>query len=326
MSTIDPATRHDLSDAQWVLLEPLTPPPSRRGRPRRWTIRSLVDGVRHRARVGCPWRDVPRRYGPWWRVYALFGCCQVPGVWDRIESALRSRAAAAKSSSWQVSVDSTTARAHIHAAGSRRDSVDRVAGEPDHHALGRSRGGWGTKTHVAIDQHRDVLTSSSPPARPTTAPSSSRSCNRSASPASDPVGRGPGPSASWPTRPTHRAPTETGCAATGSGPPSRPPPISSGTDNDEDPEAADHQRSTLTGTRTVTPSNAASTSSSGTAPSPPATTHSPSATQPPPTSWSSTPGSDDFRNRSLRLPPDRRGIDNEDRDARDQEEVRPGVP
>ena len=28
----------------------------------------------------------------------------------------------------------------------------------DHHALGRSRGGWGTKTHVAIDQHRGVLT------------------------------------------------------------------------------------------------------------------------------------------------------------------------
>ena len=158
MSTIDPATRHDLSDAQWVLLEPLTPPPSRRGRPRRWPIRSLVDGVRHRARVGCPWRDVPRRYGPWWRVYALFACWQVLGVWDRIESTLRSRAAAAKRLSWQVSVDSTTARAHIHAAGARRDSVDRVAGEPDHHALGRSRGGWGTKTHVAIDQHRGVLT------------------------------------------------------------------------------------------------------------------------------------------------------------------------
>ena len=28
----------------------------------------------------------------------------------------------------------------------------------------------------------------------------------------------------------------------------------------------------------------------------------------------------------VRFPPDRRGIDNEDRDARDAEEVRPGVP
>lgn len=157
MSTIDPAIPFDLSDAQWALLEPLTPPARRLGRPRRWPIRSLVDGVRHRARVGCPWRDVPLRYSPWWRIYGLFACWQVLGVWDRIESALRSRAATAKRVSWQVSVDSTTARAHIHAAGARQDSVDRVAGEPDHHALGRSRGGWGTKTHVAIDQDRGVL-------------------------------------------------------------------------------------------------------------------------------------------------------------------------
>jgi len=90
-------------------------------------------------------------------VYALFACWQLLGVWARVEAALREAADAAGKVSWQVSVDSTTARAHIHAAGARRDSVDRVAGEPDHHALGRSRGGWGTKTHAAVDQHRGVL-------------------------------------------------------------------------------------------------------------------------------------------------------------------------
>ena len=157
MSTIDPAARHDLNDAQWALLEPLVPPPSRLGRPRQWPVRALVDGVRHRVRAGCPWRDVPDRYGPWWRVYALFACWQLLGVWGRVEAALRDAADAAGKLSWQVSVDSTTARAHIHAAGARRDSVERVVGEPDHHALGRSRGGWGTKTHAAVDQHRGVL-------------------------------------------------------------------------------------------------------------------------------------------------------------------------
>ena len=157
MVTIDAAVRHDLTDAQWAGLQPVLPAPAVCGRPRRWPLRGLIDGVRHRVRVGCPWRDVPDRYGPWWRVYALFACWQVLGVWDRIETALRARAAAAGKLSWQVSVDSTTSRAHIHAAGARRDSVNRVAGEPDHHALGRSRGGWGTKTHAAIDQHRGVL-------------------------------------------------------------------------------------------------------------------------------------------------------------------------
>lgn len=157
MATIDAASRHDLTDAQWALLEPLLPPPSRFGRPRRYPLRSLVDGVRHRTRAGCPWRDVPVRYGPWWRVYALFACWQVLGTWARVEDALRAAADATGRLSWQVSVDSTTARAHIHAAGARRDSFGSVAAEPDHHALGRSRGGWGTKTHAAIDAGRGVL-------------------------------------------------------------------------------------------------------------------------------------------------------------------------
>jgi transposase len=155
--TIDAATRHDLTDAQWAVLEPHLPPPSPLGRPRRYPVRGLVDGVRHRVRVGSPWRDVPDRYGPWWRVYALFTCWQLLGVWEQIEAALVAEADRRGKLSWQISVDSTTSRAHVHAAGARRDSADRVAEEPDHHALGRSRGGWSTKTHVAIDQHRGVL-------------------------------------------------------------------------------------------------------------------------------------------------------------------------
>ena len=85
MPTIDAASRHDLTDEQWTLLEPLLPASSRRGRPRRWPLRNLIDGVRFRVRVGCPWRDVPDRYGPWWRVYALFSCWQLLGIWKQIE-------------------------------------------------------------------------------------------------------------------------------------------------------------------------------------------------------------------------------------------------
>ena len=54
-------------------------------------------------------------------------------------------------------MDSTTCRAHVHAAGTRRDSPRTVDGEPDDHALGRSRGGWSTKTHAAVDAGRGVL-------------------------------------------------------------------------------------------------------------------------------------------------------------------------
>lgn len=157
MSTIDAGRRHDLTDAQWDTLVGVLPAPPRRGRPRKWALRQLIDGIRFRVRVGCPWRDVPDRYGPWERVYALFACWQVLGVWQQIETALQGMAQARGKVKWQVSVDSTTSRGHIHAAGARRDSVKTVAGEPADHGFGRSRGGWSTKTHLAIDQDRGVL-------------------------------------------------------------------------------------------------------------------------------------------------------------------------
>lgn len=157
MSTIGAGARHDLSDSQWKMLQPLLPQPSPLGRPRAWPLRGLIDGIRHRVRGGYPWRDVPERYGPWWRVYALFALWQVQGVWERIETALLTQANARGRICWQVSIDSTTSRGHVHAAGARRDSVNRVAGEPDHNGFGRSRGGWSTKTHLACDQHRGVL-------------------------------------------------------------------------------------------------------------------------------------------------------------------------
>ena len=157
MPTIDVAGRHDLSDAEWSVLQPLLPRPSRRGRPRRWPVRGLVDGVRHRVRVGCPWRDVPDRYGPWWRVYALFAAWQVAGVWSRLEQALIAAADAVGDIGWEVSVDSTINRAHQHAAGARKDSADRVVGEPADHALGRSGGGPTTKIHAAAEAPRGLL-------------------------------------------------------------------------------------------------------------------------------------------------------------------------
>ena len=157
MTTIDASARHDLTDAQWQVLVSALPPRSSRGRPRKWPLRGLIDGVRFRTRVGCPWRDVPDRYGPWGRVYALFACWQVLGVWAHIEAALRAIAQARGKVKWQVSVDSTTSRGHIHAAGARHDSVELVAGEPADHGFGRSRGGWSTKTHLAVDQDRGVL-------------------------------------------------------------------------------------------------------------------------------------------------------------------------
>src|SRR5699024_3712858 len=91
------------------------------------------------------------------RVYALFRAWQLSGTWAQIEAALQSRADGQGQLGWDISVDSTTSRAHIHAAGARRDSSDRLDGEPDNHALGRSRGGFSTKIHLACDQHLQAV-------------------------------------------------------------------------------------------------------------------------------------------------------------------------
>ena len=117
-----PSARADLTDTQWALLEPLLPKPvgARTGRPPRWSKRQLIDGIRWRVRTGTPWRDVPPGYGPWQTVYGLFRRWQRAGVWRAILTQLQSLADAAGLITWDVSVDSTIARAHQHAAGARK--------------------------------------------------------------------------------------------------------------------------------------------------------------------------------------------------------------
>jgi transposase len=160
VGTVPAGARHDLTDAQWQLLEPLLPAVSGRGRPPKLTRRQLIDGIRWRTRAGTPWRDVPERYGSWQSVYGLFRRWQRDGTWARILARLQQLGDAAGLICWDVSVDSTIVRAHQHAAGARRDPASQVeppGAEPADHALGRSRGGWTTKLHLASEQGRKPL-------------------------------------------------------------------------------------------------------------------------------------------------------------------------
>ncbi|MCL2585937.1 MAG: IS5 family transposase [Streptosporangiales bacterium] len=130
------------------------------GRPRKYPLRQLIDGIRWRTRTGSPWRDLPERYGPWQSAYDLFRRWQLAGTWARIVTALQALADEAGHVTWDVSVDSGTARAHQHAAGARKDPAaqkEPPGDEPADHALGRSRGGLTTKFHLAVDQGQKPL-------------------------------------------------------------------------------------------------------------------------------------------------------------------------
>ncbi|HJF48242.1 MAG TPA: IS5 family transposase [Brachybacterium paraconglomeratum] len=155
-------TRHQvLSDEQWERIEPLLPSnKGRKGHPFREN-RKIVEGIIYRSRTGIPWRDLPReQFGPWQTVWKRHYLYARLGVWDRIHAALMAQADAAGGIDWTVSVDSTISRAHQHGTNTTRPDQPTGAGanhknptaeEPEGHAVGRSRGGLGSKVHAAVD-------------------------------------------------------------------------------------------------------------------------------------------------------------------------------
>ena len=54
-------TRFDVTDEEWKLIE--SPPRGLRGA-RRMVDRRVMNGIFYVLRAGCPWRDLPERYGP----------------------------------------------------------------------------------------------------------------------------------------------------------------------------------------------------------------------------------------------------------------------
>lgn len=121
--------RHDLTDGQWALLEPLLPleRTGRQGRP--WmSHRQVVNGVLWRTRTGAPWRDLPAAYGCWQTVYGRHRTWSADGTWDEVLLELM-RGSDGDSEEWVVSVDSTSIRAHHHAAGAPKAAPMDVSAE-----------------------------------------------------------------------------------------------------------------------------------------------------------------------------------------------------
>ncbi len=107
----------DLTEAQWVTLEPLlNEPRSRRhagGRPRTYELRRVVDGMLYVVKTGCQWRQLPSNFSPWKTVHEQFRAWRDSGVWERVSKALREqgRKAQGRNAAPTVAiVDSQTAK------------------------------------------------------------------------------------------------------------------------------------------------------------------------------------------------------------------------
>lgn len=123
--------RHELTDAEWALLAPLMPADAPKGK--RWADhRRVINAILFRTRTGIPWRDLPERYGPWETAAGRHRRWCLDGTWQRIADRLRIDAASGEE--LIASVDSTSVRAHSHAAGAakrgRRSGTNRTDARP----------------------------------------------------------------------------------------------------------------------------------------------------------------------------------------------------
>jgi len=157
--------RYELSQRQWERIAPLLPHPTHQdGRGHPWNPhRPLVNAILWICHTGAPWRDLPERYGPWQTAYDRFRRWRQDGTWARLVTHLLDhleRHGQLGRRLWCV--DATIIRASRAAAGAEQDPdpVPVLGGpppaqvqEPPDHALGYSRGGYGTKVHLLCEEH-----------------------------------------------------------------------------------------------------------------------------------------------------------------------------
>ncbi len=135
-----------LTDEQWAALEPLVEACRPRGKTPPRDLRRTIGAIVWRHANGARWRAVPAEHGPWWRAAQLFIRWAKLGVWPRLLEAAQARGVELG----MAFLDGTSIRAHSKAAGAAKTGA--TARERDRReALGRSRGGFGTKACVVAD-------------------------------------------------------------------------------------------------------------------------------------------------------------------------------
>lgn len=128
--------RHELTDAQWEQIAPLLPANGKPGG--QWADhRRVINAILFRARTGVPRRDLPERYGTWQTADERHRRWSADGTGALILAELQIEADAGdpdgalaravehrqgqrqRGPEWAVNADSTSCRAHQHAAGAR---------------------------------------------------------------------------------------------------------------------------------------------------------------------------------------------------------------
>jgi putative transposase len=89
MSAQRPAYTTDVTDEEWPILESLLPPAKTGGRPRKYPMREVINGIQYVLRGGCAWRLMPHDLPQWQTAYQTFRAWRQDGTWIRLHDQLR---------------------------------------------------------------------------------------------------------------------------------------------------------------------------------------------------------------------------------------------
>jgi transposase len=99
--------------------------------------RMTLEGILFRMRTGIPWRDIPKEFGCWSKIFRRFNLWSRKGVMSEIFNFLSSL----RDPEW-VFIDGSIVKAHQDSTNIRDSQCE---------AIGSSRGGKTTKIHLAVD-------------------------------------------------------------------------------------------------------------------------------------------------------------------------------
>ena len=107
-----------LTDAQWVVLEPLVLEVRPHSKVPHVDLRRTMAAIIWRHNNGAKWRAIPAELGPWWGAAQTFIRWAKLGVWERLLALAQARAGGVELC--MTFLDGTNVRAHAKAAGAAK--------------------------------------------------------------------------------------------------------------------------------------------------------------------------------------------------------------